>query len=224
MSEKMPKSPAGTGAGFWYAMQRDLYRHFVYHPNASIAKKVSVCVLVEGIWATSVYRLGRVLRCLGGPAKVAWPIYRAAELAVRLLTGIHLDVDADIGPGFYVGHHGAIYVGPGVSIGADSSIGQMCHLGRSKISSAAPCVGSRVYLGPGCKILGPVRIGDGAAVGTNAVVLEDVLAGTTVVGIPARVVSKQGSEDLIYLGEGSPLNTGIAVADGHGWDTRRSVG
>jgi len=223
MSQEAAKSPVAVAAEFWTAMQRDLFRHFVYHPNASLAKKAELCLLVEGIWATSVYRLGRALRGLGAPAKIAWPVYQVSQLGVRLLTGIHLDVEADIGPGFYVGHHGAIYVGPGVSIGVDSSIGQMCHVGRSKLNQAAPVIGDRVYLGPGSKVLGPVRVGNDAAVGTNAVVLEDVPAKTTVVGNPARVVSKQGSEDLIYLGHGTPLDTGVSSADGEGFAARRGA-
>jgi serine O-acetyltransferase len=192
----------------WRALRRDLFRQFVYFPGASFGKKASICMSVEGLWAVAVYRAGRALKDRAGAAKLAWPVFRASELAVRILTGIHLDVEADIGPGFYVGHHGSIYVGPGVEIGADSSIGQMCWVGPLR-RGEAPVIGSRVYLGPGCKIVGAVRVGDRAVVGTNAVVLDDVPSETTAVGNPARVVSHVGSDDLIYLGEGAPLASGL---------------
>ena len=199
---------------FWPGFRRDLHRHFVYYPGAGLLKKLSICVLVEGIWAVAVYRFGRAIRTRRGPTLVFWPLFVAWEMAVRLLTGIHLDVDAEIGPGFYVGHHGAIYVGPGSRIGSDSNIGQMCYVGSAMgLCGAAPVIGERVYLGPGCKVLGAVKIGDRAAIGTGAVILADVPGGTTAVGNPARVVSKTGSDDLIYLGEGKPLATGINAAD-----------
>ncbi len=195
---------------FWPNFRRDLQRHFVYHPHASLLRKLSLCVMVEGIWAMAVYRFGRSLHTRGGAVLVLWPLFAAWEMAVRLLTGIHLDVDAAIGPGFYVGHHGAIYVGPGSRIGPDSNIGQMCYVGSAMgIQGAAPVIGERVYLGPGCKVLGAVKIGDRAAIATGAVILDDVPAGTTAVGNPARVVSKTGSDELIFLGEGKPLATGI---------------
>jgi serine acetyltransferase len=73
---------------------------------------------------------------------------------------------------------------------------------------AAPRIGSRVYLGPGSKVIGDVAIGDRAVVGAGAVVLDNVPSAVTAVGNPARVVSKQCSDELIYLGDGDPLRTG----------------
>jgi serine O-acetyltransferase len=200
---------------FWNSFGRDLSRHFIYFPRAGVLKKLALCVLIEGIWAAAVYRFGRALAARGRPAMVFWPLFRAWELAVRLLTGIHLDVGAEIGPGFYVGHHGSIFVGPGARIGADCNIGQMCYVGAAAAAAgAAPQIGSRVYLGPGSKIVGAVKIGDRAAVGAGAVVLDDVPAGMTVLGNPARVVSKAGSDELIHLGERAPLPTGAAIVEG----------
>lgn len=214
-------SPAASAAAnraeprfepFWPAFQRDLFRHFVYHPGASLLRKLALCVLVEGIWASAVYRFGRALQTRGGLALLFWPLFRVWELAVRILSGIHLDVGAQIAPGFYVGHHGAIYVGPGTRIGPDSSIGQMCYVGAAMAPlGAAPVIGARVYLGPGSKVMGGVKLGDRSAVGASAVVLDDVPAGCTVVGNPARVVSRTGSDELIHLG-GEPLRTGIEGA------------
>lgn len=214
MSEAILVADHPLGEPFWTAFRADLHRHFVYFPEASLFRKLTLCLMVEGIWAMAVYRFGRSLRMRKGPLLVFWPLFSIWEMAVRILTGIQLDVDALIGPGFYVGHHGSIYVGPGSRIGPDSNIGQMCYVGSAMaIRGAAPVIGARVYLGPGCKVVGAVKIGDRAAIGTGAVILEDVPAGTTAVGNPARVVSKTGSDDLIYLGEGTPLPTGIDAVD-----------
>ena len=193
--------------------RRDLFRHFVYQPQAGALKKLSICLLVEGIWAMAVYRFGRALITRGGAAMIFWPVFRIWELLVRLATGIHLDVEARIAPGFYVGHHGAIFVGRGSVIGPDCNIGQMAYVGAAVAAAdAAPQIGARVYLGHGCKVIGSVKVGDRAALAPGAVVLEDVPAGTTVIGNPARVVSKLGSDDLVYLGERDPLPTGVEAA------------
>jgi len=187
---------------FWEAFRRDLFRYFVYSPGAGLLRNAIFCLTTEAIWANAAYRFGRALLAADGAARLLWPFFRLWEMAVRLLTGIHLDVRAQIGPGFYIGHHGSIYVGPGVRIGPDCNIGQMCYVGAAVAEAgAAPQMGSRVYLGPGSKVIGAVTIGDRTAIGAGAVVLDDIPAGTTAVGNPARVVSKIGSDDFIYLGE-----------------------
>jgi serine O-acetyltransferase len=212
MSEKIvPLNRARPREAAWADFRRDLFRHFVYHPGAGWFRKAIICATVEGIWAVAVYRFGRSLRARGGAAKLWWPIFRLLELFVRLLSGIVLDVNAQLGPGFFVCHHGAIYVGPGVRFGPDSSIGQMCFVGAAAPFAPAPELGARVYLGAAAKVIGPVKVGSQVAIGAGAVVLSDVPDQSTVVGNPARVVSKKGSEEMIYLGDGVPLLSGLAA-------------
>jgi serine O-acetyltransferase len=201
---------------FGRSFRRDLFRHFVYFANPSLRRKIATCVQVEGIWACFVYRFGRALKTGRLPpvaSHVAWFAYWFLEIAVRMATGIHLDVEARIAPGFYVGHHGAIFVGPGVRIGPDSSIGQMCYVAAAAIGCGAPTVGERCYLGPGSKVIGPVVLGDEVAVGAGSVVLEDVPRSAVVVGNPGRIVSYKGTSDVIYLGEGArPLTGHMALS------------
>jgi serine O-acetyltransferase len=191
---------------FWENFRADLDRHFVYHPDASTARKVKLALEVDGLWALSVYRWDRSLTTAtkrGVLHGLARGVCSVARTWVRLVTGIHLDPDAKIGPGFYIGHFGSIYVGPGVEIGKQSSISQLCHVAAAGPVDApgTPVVGERVYLGTGCKVLGGVRVGPGAAVGANAVVMSDVPPNAVVAGVPASVISDKGSGDFIYLGE-----------------------
>ena len=212
MSDKVvPLNRVRAPEPCWAYFKRDLFRHFVYHRGAGVLRKALICARVEGIWAVAAYRFGRMIRMRGGPVKLLWPIFRLWETCVRLLSGIALDVDAQLGPGFFVCHHGAIYVGPGVRFGADSSIGQMCYVGAAAHFSAAPELGARVYLGAAAKVIGPVKVGSNSAIGAGAVVLSDVPEHATVVGNPARVVGKNGSDEMIYLGEGAPLASGLAA-------------
>jgi serine O-acetyltransferase len=184
----------------------DLARYFVYFPSLTFAGKLRICLRTDGIWALFAYRLGRALasRRRGVLGSLGWALFEALETAVRILTGIHLDVDAAIGPGFYVGHHGSIVVGPGVRIGRNCNIGQMALVAQAGPEGrrGAPSIGDRVFLGAGCKVLGGVTVQDGAAIGANAVVLDDVARNAVMVGVPARVVGYGGSRDHIYLGEG----------------------
>ncbi len=82
-----------------------------------------------------------------------------------------------------------MYVEHQVTIGADRGM--------------SPVLGDNIFIGAGAKILGPVTIGDGARVGANAVVVKDVPAWSTVVGVPAKVVRQRGPDDadsLAHLG------------------------
>jgi serine O-acetyltransferase len=63
-------------------------------------------------------------------------------------------------------------------------------LGERSSGSGVPTIGAHVDIGAGAKVLGPVQVGDGAKIGANAVVLDDVPPGATVVGIPGRNVTK----------------------------------
>jgi serine O-acetyltransferase len=100
-----------------------------------------------------------------------------------------------IGPGLII-PHGQVVIDGRVSIGRNCSINPWVTIGlsgsrRYGFDRGGPTIGDDVYIGTGVKIIGPVTIGDGVRIGANAVVIEDVPAGATVVGVPARVVHEQ---------------------------------
>ncbi len=66
-------------------------------------------------------------------------------------------------------------------------------------------IGNNVFIGAGAKIIGRIHVGDGAAIGANAVVTRDVPAGVAVAGVPARVVSEQGSEGYVNRTDYPPI-------------------
>jgi serine O-acetyltransferase len=122
-----------------------------------------------------------------------------------VLTSISIDLDARIEPGFYVGHFVSLRIGPGVRIGKNCSVGQMCTIegtGRYPAMNA-PVLGDRVYLGSGAKVIGPLRIANGGAICANSVVVEDVPENGVVLGIPGALISRRGSADFICLGAGT---------------------
>jgi serine O-acetyltransferase len=93
---------------------------------------------------------------------------------------------AEFGPGFVLIHSLGVVINGTVRGGANVKLEHQVTIGAEKRQS--PVLGDDVFVGAGAKILGAVRVGDGAKVGANAVVLRDVPPGATAVGIPARVV------------------------------------
>jgi len=171
----------------------DLRRHWSADEGA--ARKARIALGTQGVWATAVFRFGQWVH--GGDAGLATLpgklVYKVLAKAVEVTTGISVPASCRIGPGFYIGHFGTIIVHPDTVMGARCSIGQGVTLGTRGLGDAGvPTLGDDVYLGAGAKVLGGVHVGDGAAVGANAVVVKDVPPGHVAVGIPARVRPRKG--------------------------------
>lgn len=114
----------------------------------------------------------------------------------HLVTGADIAWQAEIGARLRLYHPTGVVIGPHVRIGSDCRIQQGVTLGGlggdESLAADSPTLGDRVQLGAGCRVIGGVRLGDDVVVGANAVVVRDVPKGTTVVGVPARPLSKSG--------------------------------
>lgn len=107
---------------------------------------------------------------------------------------------ADFGPGFVLIHSIGVVINGSVRGGANVKIEHQVTIGAEQRKS--PSIGNNVFIGAGAKVLGSVTVGDGARIGANAVVVHDVPAHSTVVGIPARVVrQRDGFDDLKNFAE-----------------------
>jgi serine O-acetyltransferase len=93
---------------------------------------------------------------------------------------------AEFGPGFVLIHSIGVVINGNVRGGSGVKIEHQVTIGAEKRQS--PVLGDGVFVGAGAKIIGPVQIGNGAKIGANAVVLHDIPAGATAVGIPAKVI------------------------------------
>ncbi|ODN30501.1 serine acetyltransferase [Fervidobacterium thailandense] len=107
----------------------------------------------------------------------------------RILHAVDIHPAAVIEPGVVIDHGIGIVIGSTAYVGEGTIIYHGVTLGARKITSGKrhPTIGRNVILGAGAKVLGPIRVGDGARIGANAVVIEDVPPYATVVGIPAKV-------------------------------------
>ncbi len=143
----------------------------------------------EGFWALVVYRVQHAM--MGKRPKVVWLLPRIVfgiiKKLLTMVTHINLNAGATIGPGLFIPHVGPIRVSQWTTIGADCAIHQVATLGAGA-QPGGPTVGDHVYFGAHICVLGPVTIGDGAKIGAGAVVVTDIPAGATAVGVPAKAI------------------------------------
>ena len=115
----------------------------------------------------------------------------------RLLRGLQLALyGIELGNEIELGHGVTFVHSAGVVVGGCSKVGAYCiFMGSNTIGTALgngePIIGCGVEIGCGARVLGPITVGDHAKIGANAVVLHDVPAGATVVGIPAKAIGKK---------------------------------
>lgn len=114
-------------------------------------------------------------------------VNRVLRLMQMVFGGVELGNDITLGEGVYFIHS------LGTVVGGDAIVGDRVRfMGNNTVGTASdngyPVIGNDVEIGCGARVLGPVRIGDGAVIGANAVVITDVPAGALAVGIPARIM------------------------------------
>jgi serine O-acetyltransferase len=159
----------------------------------------------QGLWVMIVYRFGRWRYGLRSPlARVPMSLlYKLARTAMHVLTGIDLPCEAQVGRRLRIDHFGGIIVSGDAVIGDDVILRNGVTIGLKRTNErGAPVIGNRVDIGAGAKILGAIRIGDDAVIGANAVVVHDVPAGATAVGIPARTLPGKRKRPAVSLAAG----------------------
>lgn len=153
---------------------------------AGKAKLLSYVLLKSGVQAVLMHRLSRW--CLEHRLRL---LAYLVALISNYLTGADIPPTAKFGPGLMILHPAGVVVSGGVEAGARARLHSGAVLGfqtAGRNERGVPTLGDDVMIGVGAKVLGPVKVGDRVKVGANAVVLEDVPADTSVVGVPARAV------------------------------------
>lgn len=119
---------------------------------------------------------------------------RLASQINRFLSGVEIHPAAKIGPGFFIDHGAGIVIGETTEIGANCTIYQCATLGGTgkHVGKRHPTIGNNVMIGAGAKVLGPFSVGDNSKIAANAVVLDTVPPDSTAVGVPARIVRRNG--------------------------------
>jgi serine O-acetyltransferase len=139
------------------------------------------------LWAAAIYRASRwcnVHRVRGLPTLL--------ERLNMLLFGLEISPAVDIGPGLYIPHpYGSVVIAE--RVGANATFIHLVTIGMRN-EWEFPVIGNAVFVGAGARVLGAITLGDGCTIGANAVVIHDVPAGATAVGVPAVVRGTSAAE------------------------------
>lgn len=156
--------------------------------------RLEVFLLYPTIHAVLYYRVAHILYM-----KKRYFLARVVSQIARSLTGIEIHPGAKIGKGLFIDHGMGVVIGETAEIGDDCTIYHGVTLGGTGKDKGKrhPTIGNGVTIGGGAKVLGPIHIGDGVKIGANSVVLIDVPAYSTVVGIPGKIVRRQGCPHAI---------------------------
>jgi serine acetyltransferase len=188
------------------AFRRDLERFYRIHfgtPRPALRDRLRLWATHSGLHCVVGYRLARSARHLG--ARSRWLRVPLVNLARTLEVGMEVvqrvSINAEIGPGFYVGHAGMIFIGP-TRIGRDFSVTHAVTIGVGQTEGAkgTPVVGDGVWVGTASVLSGAIRVGDGVTVANGTMLSRSVPDGALVAGNPGRVVMI-GYDNARLMGE-----------------------
>lgn len=168
-------------------IQKDIKVIFERDPAARSFAEVLLCY--PGLHALLFHRLSHYLYTKG---LILLP--RMISQFSRFLTGIEIHPGATIGDGLFIDHGTGVVIGETAEVGNNVTIYQGVTLGGTgkQKGKRHPTVGNNVVISSGAKVLGNIILGDNAKIGAGSVVLKDVPPNTTVVGIPGKIVIRDG--------------------------------
>lgn len=151
--------------------------------------RTEILLLYSGLHALLMYRFAHMLQ-----NKNHRFFARAVSQFAKFLTGIEIHPGATIGRGLFIDHGSGVVIGETTIIGDNCTIYQGVTLGGTgkETGKRHPTLGNNVMIGAGAKLLGNFTVGDNSKIAAGAVVLRDVPENCTAVGIPAKVVRKDG--------------------------------
>lgn len=169
-------------------IKQDLQAVFDRDPAAT--SKLEVILTYAGFHALLAYRITHWLKAHDIPI-----LPRVISQLARWVTGVEIHPSAKIGAGFFIDHGMGVVIGETAEIGDYVTLFQGVTLGGTgkERGKRHPTLGNHVVVGAGAKILGGITIGDNVKIGANSVVLKNVAANSTVIGVPARVIKTQGT-------------------------------
>ncbi|MFB0563482.1 MAG: serine O-acetyltransferase [Candidatus Lokiarchaeia archaeon] len=152
---------------------------------------VEVLTAYPGIQAVLLHRVAHFFYEIGLPF-----VPRYLSHMARQITGIEIHPGAKIGNNFFIDHGYGTVIGETAEIGDNVTIYQDVTLGGTSLSPGKrhPTLGNNVVIGAGAKLLGPIKIGDNVKIGANSVVTIDVPPNSVVVGVPGRIVARDGKK------------------------------
>lgn len=174
-------------AGLFQRLKEDIRVVFERDPAARSVLEVILCY--PGFHAILLHRVAHWLYC-----RRLKLLARIISQMNRFLTGIEIHPGAKIGRGLFIDHGMGVVIGETAEIGDNVTIYQGVTLGGTgkEKGKRHPTIGNNVVISTGAKVLGNITIGDNVKIGAGSVVLKDVPPNCTVVGVPGKIVVREG--------------------------------
>ena len=163
----------------------------VFERDPAARTYIEVVLLYSGLHAIVMYRIAHFLLSIRIPF-----IPRFLSQMARFFTGIEIHPGAKIGESLFIDHGMGVVIGETSVVGNNVTLYQGVTLGGTgkEKGKRHPNIDDNVVIGTGAKILGNITIGENSYIGANAVVLKDVPANSTVVGVPGRITKQDGKK------------------------------
>jgi len=178
-------------------LDRKVHGYGVRPQDKTFFRKRVTPFLEFGTFAVVMHRFGRWCYSVKFPIirQLLIGIYLVANTICQAITGIHIHRESEIGPGLIVHNFCGIFI-LAKKIGHSCTLNQGVSVGSVR-GTGWPTVGNNVYLGAGCKVMGGVTIGDNVVVSANSLVVADVPSNCTVMGVPARIISREAASPYL---------------------------
>lgn len=169
------------------------------------------------VWAIACYRLSKWV----SEGKPFWLIRIPLRLVLvfankfcEVFLQMGISPRATIGEGLYIGHIGGVIISQHAVIGKNCDISHRVTIGVSAMGrQGAPVIGDDVYIGTGATLIGKIKVGDGAKIAANTLVIDDVPEGATVIGVPGRIIMgpPKGGRPLSVTEVRAPMESGAEL-------------
>jgi len=190
-------------------IRRDIAAAMARDPAARSRLEILLCY--PGVHALAFHRLGHRLWRAG------WPVSaRFVSHVSRFLTGIEIHPAARIGPGVFIDHGMGVVIGETAEVGENVTLYQGVTLGGTSLKREKrhPTLERDVVVGTGAAVMGAITVGEGTRIGAGSVLVRDVPPNSVVVGVPGKVISRDGKRvreavDLEHADLPDPLSRAI---------------
>ena len=150
--------------------------------------------LNPAVWAIAVHRFGNWLYKTRPFFLIRIPlqiVFFFAYMFSEIVMEMSLDPQATIGGGLYIAHIGGIHINPQAVIGSNCNLTHRVTIGTSAMGrQGSPVIGDDVYIGTGATLVGKIKIGNGAKIAANTLVITNVPEGATVMGVSGRIIMR----------------------------------
>lgn len=183
-----------TGSAFEADLEK-YYRLAFGSATPSAKQRLWLWASHPGLHCVAIYRFGRYANALAGRRRIAGRLVRGVSAALnQAMTFFHkVHIGAEVGPGFYIGHVGNIYIGAR-TIGRNFSVTHNVTIGRGQHEGergGIPRLGDDVWIGTGAVLSGPIEIGNGATIAAGTILTRSIPERALAAGNPGRVANVQ---------------------------------